>query len=403
MDLKLLNKFLSNECSVLEKQEVEAWLLNPANDSLITEWMKSEWVPENISLDSADFKVTDLNRIRSIVQQRISLDALNKNEETKKSIVVPLIRKKIWQYAVAASILFAFLISAYFFVSKRSSDNNLVTSEKKDLNKVQDIAPPKNTNAVLTLANGQKILLDTSSSGILATQGSVNVVKNQNGEILYKGAATNIVSYNTLSLPKGSKPIHLFLADGSLVWLNSASSITFPTAFIGTERRVIISGEAYFEVVHNAAMPFYVTHDDMTVKVLGTHFNVNAYQDEGNIKVTLLEGIVNVTKGKNTARLKPGEQANITEGSIGINSSIDIDEVMAWKNGQFYFKGTALKTIMSQLEKYYNVEVEFKDDINYEFYAKMDRNINVSEFLKKIELTNLVHFKIEENKITVMK
>jgi len=403
MDFKLLNKFLSNQCSVSEKQEVEAWLLNPANDSLIKQWMESVWMTENTTIVGFDSKETDVNRIRSIVQERISLDALDVIEETKKTIILPLIQRRIWQYVVAASILFAFLTSAYFFISKRNSDHNLVTTEKKVFNKVQDIAPPKNTNAILTLANGQKILLDTSNSGLLATQGSVKVLKNKNGEIVYNGAATNVVSYNTLSLPKGSKPIHLYLADGSLVWLNAASSITFPTAFIGLERKVSITGEAYFEVAHNVAKPFYVSHDDMTVKVLGTHFNVNSYQEEGNIKVTLLEGIVNVSKGKNSALLKPGEQANITSGSIGIDKSIDLEEVMAWKNGVFCFKGTDLKTIMYQVEKYYDVQVDFKDDVNYEFYAKMDRQIPVSEFLKKLELTNLVHFKIDGNKIVVTK
>jgi len=403
MDFKLLNKFLSNQCSVSEKQEVEAWLLNPANDSLIKQWMESVWMTENTTIVGFDSKETDVNRIRSIVQERISLDALDVIEETKKTIILPLIQRRIWQYVVAASILFAFLTSAYFFISKRNSDHNLVTTEKKVFNKVQDIAPPKNTNAILTLANGQKILLDTSNSGLLATQGSVKVLKNKNGEIVYNGAATNVVSYNTLSLPKGSKPIHLYLADGSLVWLNAASSITFPTAFIGLERKVSITGEAYFEVAHNVAKPFYVMHDDLTVKVLGTHFNVNSYQEEGNIKVTLLEGIVNVSKGKNSALLKPGEQANITSGSIGIDKSIDLEEVMAWKNGVFCFKGTDLKTIMYQVEKYYDVQVDFKDDVNYEFYAKMDRQIPVSEFLKKLELTNLVHFKIDGNKIVVTK
>ena len=403
MDFKLLHKFLSGECSVSENQEVEAWLLNPANDSLIAEWMKAGWEIENNSDEVYASSEKDFKRIRSIIQQRISLDALKEGVDNKKTPVVSFNSRKIVQYAVAASILIAFLTSAYFLVTNRISNNNVVTAEKKVVNKVADIAPPKSTNAVLTLANGQKILLDTSNNGLLATQGNVDVMKNENGEIVYKGGATNVISYNTLSLPKGSKPIHLYLVDGSLVWLNAASSITFPTAFVGSERKVAITGEAYFEVAHNAAKPFYVTHDDMTVKVLGTHFNVNTYEDDGNIRVTLLEGIVNVSKGKNSAKLKPGEQANLTAGSIGIDNTIDIEEVMAWKNGVFCFKGTNLKTIMHEVEKYYNVQVEFKDDVNYEFYAKMDRQIPVSEFLKKLELTNLIHFKIDGNKIIVTK
>ena len=403
MDFKLLNRFLNNECSSSEKEEVEAWLLNTENDQLITDFMKTTWATDPTFSEDFTVSETEINRVRSLIQQRISLDALKDNKETNEAVVIPFTKRKVWRIAVAASILIAFLSSAYFLFLNRNSNSNLVNAEKKVTNKVTDIAPPKNTNAVLTLANGQKILLDTSNSGLLATQGSVNVMKGTNGEIVYKGDATNIMSYNTLSLPKGSKPIHLFLADGSLVWLNAASSITFPTAFVGSERKVTITGEAYFEVVHNASKPFYVSYNDMTVKVLGTHFNVNAYEDEADLKVTLLVGKVAVSKGKNIAILKPGEQAAITEGSIGINNAIDLDEVMAWKNGQFYFKGTDLKTIMHQLENYYNVQVVFKDEVNYEFYAKMDRNINVSEFLQKLELTNLVHFKIEGSKITVMK
>lgn len=403
MDFNLFKKFLSDECSVSEKQEVESWLLNPENDSLIAEWMKATWESEPlIGVDDIS-EQTYFNRIRSILQERISLDVTKQDRIASKSVVVPFYRRKVWLYVAAASILIAFLSSVYFLSLNKTSNSNLVTTEKNGAKKIADIAPPKSTNAVLTLANGQKILLDTSNSGLLATQGGVNVVKNENGEIVYKGGASNVMSYNTLSLPKGSKPIHLYLADGSLVWLNAASSITFPTAFVGSERKVAITGEAYFEVAHNPAKPFLVTHDDMTVKVLGTHFNVNTYEDDGNIKVTLLEGIVNVSKGKNSARLKPGEQANLTAASIGINNTIDIEEVMSWKNGLFCFKGTDLKTIMHEVEKYYNVQIEFKDDLNYEFYAKMDRQIPVSEFLKKLELTNLIHFKIDGNKIIVTK
>jgi ferric-dicitrate binding protein FerR (iron transport regulator) len=193
------------------------------------------------------------------------------------------------------------------------------------------------------------------------------------------------------------------LADGSLVWLNASSSITYPTAFVGQERRVSITGEAYFEVSENKDMPFLVEHNQLLVKVLGTHFNVNAYENEASNKVTLLSGLVDVGNGKITRRLIPGQQASISKTAFSVNENIDTDEVMAWKNGQFYFGGSDIKSIMNQIERYYDVEVEFRDDVPYRFVAKISRDVNVSAFLQKLELTNLIHFKIEGKKIIVMK
>ena len=402
MDINLLNRFLNNDCSDLEKQEVEAWLLNPNNDELISKWMAKHWDNTN-SIENTTNENLNYTKIRAIIQARIGLHR-NSDRKNAKVVILDFIKNnKPLRYVAAAVIIFSFITNLYFLFSSNRNAERGITGIEKRVGPL-DIAPPKSTNAVLTLANGQKIQLDSVGKGILATEGTVKVAKNELGEIVYsESAKTNSISYNTMSLPKGSKPMRLVLSDGSLVWLNAASSVTFPTAFIGSERKVSITGEAYFEVAHNASKPFYVSHDDITVRVLGTHFNVNTYQDESNIKVTLLEGSVNVLKGNNTARLKPGEQVVVTKDKISLITNIDLEEVMSWKNGQFYFKGTELKSIMRQIEKYYNVEVEFKDDINYEFYAKMDRNINVSEFLKKLELTNLVHFKIEGNKITVMK
>jgi ferric-dicitrate binding protein FerR (iron transport regulator) len=204
-------------------------------------------------------------------------------------------------------------------------------------------------------------------------------------------------------LPKGSKPIRLVLADGSLVWLNAASSITYPTAFIGQERRVSITGEAYFEVSENKAMPFFVEHNQLLVKVLGTHFNVNTYENEASNKVTLLSGLVDVGNGKVNRRLLPGQQASVSTAGFSVKENTDTDEVMAWKNGQFYFGGSDIKSIMKQIERYYDVEVEFRDEVPYQFVAKISRDVNVSAFLEKLELTNLIHFKIEGKKIIVMK
>jgi ferric-dicitrate binding protein FerR (iron transport regulator) len=257
--------------------------------------------------------------------------------------------------------------------------------------------------ATLKLADGSTVYLDSNVNGTLAMQGGVEIKRNEVGEIIYSGAAIDAISMNTLSLPKGSKPIRLVLSDGSLVWLNAASSITYPTAFVGKERKVSMMGEAYFEVSENKAMPFFVEHNQLLIKVLGTHFNVNTYENEASNKVTLLSGLVDVGNGKISKRLVPGQQASISKAVFTVKENIDTDEVMAWKNGQFYFGGSDIKSIMKQIERYYDVEVEFRDEVPYQFVAKISRDVNVSAFLEKLELTNLIHFKIEGKKIIVMK
>lgn len=266
-----------------------------------------------------------------------------------------------------------------------------------------EIKAPSANKAMLTLGDGSKIFLDSASNGTIALQGNINIVKSADGQIAYTGSPTDEISFNTLSLPKGSRPIKLLLADGSLVWLNTASSITYPTAFTGPERTISIEGEAYFEVAKNSKMPFRVRCDNVDITVLGTHFNVNSYDDEKDSRVTLLEGSVMVTSGNRTGMLKPGQQAQVTNADITIDKNADVQEVMAWKDGRFYFDGANIKTIMRQVEKWYNVEVEFKADIQDSFVANISRNENLSELLKVLQLTNLVHFKTEGNKITVMK
>ncbi len=318
--------------------------------------------------------------------------------------VAPFIHKKkrLFYWAAAAAVLLI-IVSAGYFLNKNYTVNSRREMAGLKPDYKADVAPPADVKAVLVLANGQKIYLDSAGNGILAQDGSVQVVKNDRGELVYSGGGAAETATNTLMLPKGSKPLRLKLADGSLVWLNAASSITYPMAFAGKERKVSLQGEAYFEVAKNPAQPFIVLSGEKQVRVLGTSFNVNAYRDEKDTRVTLLEGLVEVHEGGQTGVLKPGQQARMTGEKIAVVNEVDTDEVMAWKNGEFYFNGADIKTIMRQIEKYYNVEVVYNDPIQYQFVAKISREVNVSEFLKILELTNLVHFKIEKDKITVMK
>lgn len=324
-------------------------------------------------------------------------------EEKDKQHIDPVVRKISWaRWAAAAAIILLLGTGYYSFTTHKGKDEQEEFAKIEQLD-TPDIAPPNTANAVLTLANGQKIILDSSGNGTLALQGSVNIVKLADGQIAYRGG-DNEVSFNTLSNPRGSKVITLLLADGSKVWLNAASSLRYPTAFTGKERKVEITGEAYFEVAHNPAMPFVVSKGGTSIKVLGTHFNVNAYDDESSLDVTLLEGSVSVATAHSIQPkvIQPGVQARVEkDGAIDLDNSVDLNEVMAWKNNLFSFKGADIESIMRQVSRWYNVEVVFKRPITEKFYAEVSKSTSVSTLLEMLQATKAVKFKIEGNTITV--
>jgi transmembrane sensor len=244
-------------------------------------------------------------------------------------------------------------------------------------------------------------VLDSAANGALAQEGPAEVIK-EGGQIVYKGAGgAGSVVYNTMTTPRG-RQYNLMLADGTRVWLNAASSITYPTAFTGSERTVSITGEVYFEVAHRAAMPFTVQKGDVRVQVLGTHFNVNAYEEEPSLDVTLLEGAVRVVKGGHTSHIRPGQQAQVQGDGMKVVSDVDVDEVMAWKNGYFRFGGVGIESLMGQLSRWYDVEIEYKKKVDDRFYAEIPRDTKLSDALKALELTGQVRFGIEGKKIIVM-
>lgn len=397
MNKTSLNRFFSNQCSPVERKEIIRWLLDPSNDLLIKHWLREHWDALAVNELAADQDGPDMEKIWGKIRSSIKENQLKSGLEKAPSGFNKFHFKKI---AVAA-IMIGVLLSTYFIYIVNSVDH--MGFADANLKPSNDIAPPAQARATLKLADGSTVYLDSNVNGTLARQGSVEISRNELGEIIYSGTASGAITMNTLSLPKGSKPIRLLLSDGSLVWLNAASSITYPTAFVGKERKVSITGEAYFEVSENKAMPFFVEHDQLLIKVLGTHFNVNAYDNEASNKVTLLSGLVDVGNGKITKQLIPGQQASVSKTVFSVDENIDTDEVLAWKNGQFYFGGSDIRSIMKQIERYYDVEVEFRDEVPYRFVAKISRDVNVSAFLEKLELTNLIHFKIEGKKIIVMK
>lgn len=258
-----------------------------------------------------------------------------------------------------------------------------------------DVAPGK-SGAILKLANGTAILLDTSANGkvlghFTKTDQAITVNTDQ-------------LMYASLETPV-SRTEQLTLADGSMVWLNAASSIRFPTVFKGKERLVEITGEVYIQVAHNDCMPFKVKVKDQVIEDIGTEFNINAYDNEPAIRTTVVQGSVRVIGGRRQLVLKPGEQSAFdAAGKLALNSNPDMDAALAWKNGIFRYDGETIGNIMKQVSRWYGVEVVYRDTITEEFVAKrIPRDVPVSMLLSYLEETGHVHFMIEGKTITVMK
>lgn len=312
-----------------------------------------------------------------------------------------------WKKIAAAAVVFLLMGTGLIYILQDRNTNSIVAVKEVPL--LKDVAPPNTVNATLTLSNGVTIILDSAGTGMLAQQGDVKVVKLSDGQIVYNPLLLNTqdkeIRYNTLSNPRGSKAVNIVLVDGSKVWLNTESILRYPTAFIGKDRRVEITGEAYFEVAYNDTMSFHVSVDGMDVEVLGTHFNVNSYKEESVLRTTLLEGSVKVNKGAKSMIIKPGEQAQVSRtssSSISI-SKPDMDEVMAWKNGRFAFTDMNLESIMREMARWYNVEVVYQDRIADRYTVNVSRDIPVSQLFKFIEMSGGVKFDISNNIITVKK
>lgn len=314
--------------------------------------------------------------------------------------------KKVSLYSLSRNIAAAVLITAVgiagFFIWNKKKQN-IPVAVKRSFGK-SDIKPGGN-KAILTLADGSTIVLDTAHNGYVANQSNTKIIKLNTGLLSYKNGK-NIdgkVLLNTITTPRGGQ-YELELADGSRVWLNSSSSLIFPTVFSGRERRVELKGEGYFEVAKNALSPFHVKVNNMDVSVLGTHFNIMSYSDEENINTTLLQGKVNVTVNNVTKSLLPGKEAvlNKITNSIKINKA-NIEEAIAWKNGEFRFKNTNIKELMRQVARWYDVDVEYKTPATDQYFtASLPRMENISELLEILQLTGTIHFKIENKKIIVL-
>ncbi|SDM51241.1 protein of unknown function [Daejeonella rubra] len=292
----------------------------------------------------------------------------------------------------AAAIIIIISVGTLFYLNniKKSNTTHAISEVKNDIS-------PGGNIATLTLADGRKISLTDAKNGQLAEQSGIKIHKTADGQLVYtisnSDNSSQSLSYNIIETPPGGQ-YQVNLPDGSKVWLNSASSLRYPVRFSGNERRVEISGEAYFEVAHNNRMPFRVTNASQTVEVLGTHFNIMAYPDETSTNTTLLEGSVRVIKENKSKIISPGQQTRVMNGNIDV-VSVDVNEATAWKDGFFMFKNEEIQSIMRQISRWYNLEVEYQGNIPEKvFGGKISRSRNVSDVLEVLESTGSIHFKI---------
>ncbi|MBO9635925.1 MAG: FecR domain-containing protein [Chitinophagaceae bacterium] len=303
-----------------------------------------------------------------------------------------------WVAAAAALIAVGTVI---FFMVRKPAEPLPIADVKKE------VIQPGKQGAVLTLADGRQIVLDSSGNGIIAQQSGTEI-RLQNGTLAYDAAVANGSSFNTIATPAG-RQYQVVLPDGSHVWLNAGSSLKYPTAFTEQTRKVELTGEAYFEVAKKAKQQFQVAvNGSSLVDVLGTSFNIDAYQDGAAIKTTLLDGAVKVSNAGSNPQpvvLKPGQQSQQhgASGTIEVLKQVDIDNVMAWKNNKFNFEGIPLKEIMKQLERWYDIEVVYEGPAPvFEFYGELSRNNSLNDILEAFKDSDL-HFRLEGRKLIIMK
>lgn len=392
--VRLIELYLRDELSPADRVALDTWLnLSPGNRALLN------------NLTNRDELLGMLQEYeRAIAMREEAKAALHvliagEEQETMETPVKTMRHRA--RYWVAAAAMLVLVAGLYTLQLKK---NTAGTTVQQKTAQVSHDAVPGKYKARLTLADGSTIILDSAAIGRLAQQGNTDII-NKDGSLAYgKGPAGTVEAiFNTLTTAKG-EIYSLQLSDGSKVWLNSASSVRYPVSFRGPTRRVEITGEAYFEVAHlDHNQPFIVVANGMEVRVLGTHFNVNAYSDASSIKTTLLEGSVLVTPsgGGQPVTLKPGEQAAVMGPKAKLIENADVDQAVAWKNGYFQFSEANLKTVMQELARWYDVEIVYEGNVPQPvFSGKLSRNANASEVLKVLE-QNQVHFRIEGKKIIV--
>ncbi|HEX6430467.1 MAG TPA: FecR domain-containing protein [Niastella sp.] len=390
----LAEKFLAGTVTAEEQQQLHQ--------------LYDKWIDDEETVVSATEQTEMLRlEILQLIKDRI-------NGQKK---IIPFYKRKSWRLIAAASIVIVAGVLLFYYIQPASQKNELASKET-DLPTNQSPVVPGKDRAILTLANGTVIDLDSAGAGLLAQQGNTSII-NKDGKIIYdpRSMGRGETIYNTISTPRGGQ-YQLVLPDGTKVWLNATSAIKFPVAFAGNSRTVELTGEAYFEVAKNPAWPFFVKVKNVEVKVLGTHFNIMAYSEEEAIKTTLLEGsvivkseVVPIDIGKkseataqNSVILKPGQQAVLSGANspLTIDHSPDLEEAVSWKNGKFHFNNADIKVIMRQIARWYDVEVEYQHiSSETQLGGVVSRKEDLRQLLNYFEIAGKVRFTIEGRKIIV--
>ncbi|MBO9730667.1 MAG: FecR domain-containing protein [Chitinophaga sp.] len=386
--IALFHRYIDKMATPAEKQELMALMAQPENDALVKELMNETWeeqLPEAPHFSEAESA--------AILQQVLATRAVTIGSRKPQRRIGMMVA------AVTTGVLLL-AAGAWWWQNSHTPAPVKLAGQSQVKN---DIAPGI-SKATLQLADGSRITLDSSHTGTLARQGNVNIVQTNSGELAYNGtaAANATVQYNILTTPRGGE-YQVTLPDGTKAWLNAASSLKYPTAFVGNTRTVELSGEAYFEVTANAAKPFTVHTNKSTIEVLGTHFNINAYADEKATLTTLLEGAVKVSSHNGQTILSPGQQANVNTNNGNLQvKTVDTEEAVAWKNDQFAFRDVDLPTVMRQIARWYDVEIVYAGTpATDEISGKISRNYNISQVLKMLEYTAGIKYSVDGHKVTI--
>lgn len=387
----LFNLYYNGDASAKETDELLTHINNAKNDKQLAALIQEAW--ENLNTVDNLFSVDKSSDLLDSILKSDHKPIENEEFETEE-----LRSLHWWRYVAAAAVV---LISfGVFWKYQKTADKPLEAVARK----INRDVPPGSNRAILTLADGSKISLDSATNGLLAQQGSTDVRKTEDGKLTYdtKTADNSVLSphINLLSTPKGGQ-YQVVLPDGSKVWLNASSSIRFPAVFSKNERTVEITGEVFFEVAKDKSKPFRVLFGSSEVEVLGTSFNIMAYEDEESSKTTLVEGSVSLRNASKNKLLKPGEQASVLSGGQIVSRFVDVEAAIAWKNGLFYFRDSGIEEVMRQAARWYNIEVKYVGKIPIrQFTGKVSRNVNISELLSMLRYAG-VNCRLADNKVIV--
>ena len=378
---QLLDLYIAKGLDAAQKERMALLLEDPANEGMLEEDMRESFFEQGILTEASDETV---DRVMHALEPVLSTPPLTKR-------IFPARR-----WLAAASVLLVLAGTAWLLVINRHAErpNKPIAG-----NSPYDILPARKGAAILRLANGQQIHIDSAAPGLIARQGNIEIIKGSDGTLSYRGTNTGAVLYNEIETIKGQE-LTVTLPDGSVVTLNTASSIRYPLTFDNGERSVTMNGEAHFKVVHDAARPFRIRVKEQVIEDLGTAFNINAYEDEPVVTTTLVEGSVSIKNGSKKAVLRPGEEAVTTAGKEEIKvSKADLDMNLAWYKGEFSFKHANITTIMREFARWYNVDISYGNGFvpDATFTGGMGRDLTLTQALDGLKIIG-IHYRIDDNR-----